>query len=402
MPGARPRSVDPSAVMGDDSVWRVVGEPLTPATAPGPLAALRVAVKDLFAVAGQPIGAGNPTWLGEARIEPVHAVAVDALLRAGAEIRGIAQTDEFGYGMFGVNPHYGTPPNPAAPGQVPGGSSSGSASAVASGGADIGLGTDTAGSVRVPASYCGLYSLRSTHGIVSNEGRLDLAPSFDTIGWITRDAHVLQQVSDVLLPNQATPPIEELVVAEDLFGLASPLLRGPLIEAAQRWADQVDIPLRIVETSFATQVEEWAEALGILQAVEMWDTYGAWVQAHLGAVSPRVAAAITSGGEVPAEYATWAQETIAGATPLVRQVVPIRTALVHPATATAAPTRDLAGSGVRAALANVHLLCAASIAGLPVLTVPAAVQGDGQHGPAGLSILGARSSDRALVDLLAR
>ena len=390
-------SMDLSTVMCDSSVWRVVGEPLAQATAPGPLKALRVAVKDLLAVAGQPIGAGNPTWLREARIEPTHAVAVDALLRAGAEIRGIVQTDEFGYGMFGVNPHYGTPPNPAAPGRVPGGSSSGSASAVASNEADIGLGTDTAGSVRVPASYCALYSFRPTHGIVSNAGRLDLAPSFDTVGWITRDAHVLHQVSDVLLPNQATLPIEELVLAEDLFDLVSPLLRRPLIDAAQRWADHLERPLRVMENTFAVHVEEWAEALGILQAIEMWDAHGAWMQAHQDVMSPHVAAAITSGADMPADYAAWAQETIAEARSLIAEVLSTGAALVHPATAAPAPMKDLAGSGIRAALANVNLVCAASIAGLPVLTVPAAMQGDG---PVGLSILGARGSDRALVDLI--
>ena len=140
----------------DGRIWRVTGSPLVagrrPANGTRPLDGETVAVKDLFAVAGQPIGAGVPAYLAEATVQPVSAPAVQALLDAGADVVGIAQTDEFAYSIAGANPHYGTPPNPAVPGGLPGGSSSGPASAVALGQASIGLATDTAGSVRVPAS----------------------------------------------------------------------------------------------------------------------------------------------------------------------------------------------------------------------------------------------------------
>lgn len=124
----------------DARVWRVVGEPLVPgaraeahaqrghgseAGAPLPLAGETVAVKDLFAVAGQRVGAGNPAWLAGAPVETEHAWAVAALVEAGADVVGIARTDELAYSLAGTNAHYGTPPNPAAPGRVPGGSTSG-------------------------------------------------------------------------------------------------------------------------------------------------------------------------------------------------------------------------------------------------------------------------------------
>ncbi|MGW2557062.1 amidase family protein [Streptomyces sp. NPDC001635] len=134
----------------------VRGEPLVAGSSAGPLRRVGVAVKDLFVVAGQRIGAGNPAWLAETEEEPSNAWAVGALLAAGADVLGIAHTDEFAYSLSGTNAHYGTPPNPAAPGRVPGGSSSGPASAVGLRQADAGLGSDTAGSIRVPASYCGL------------------------------------------------------------------------------------------------------------------------------------------------------------------------------------------------------------------------------------------------------
>lgn len=180
----------------DRTIWRTVGDPLFQGAWEGPLQGLTVAVKDLFAIAGYRIGAGNPAFLDSRRAETTTAPAVADLLRAGASLRGIARTDEFAYSIAGENVHYGTPPNGAVPGALPGGSSNGPASAVAAGQADIGLGSDTAGSVRVPASYQGLWGLRTTHGLVPQQGVLPLAQSFDTVGWLTRDGDTLQKVAD--------------------------------------------------------------------------------------------------------------------------------------------------------------------------------------------------------------
>ncbi|MGN0102892.1 amidase family protein [Bifidobacterium thermacidophilum] len=169
----------------DPTIWRVVGTPLIAATRLGPLSGMGVAVKDLYAVAGQRVGAGNPAYLAESPVQEHSAPAVQRLLDAGADVIGIARTDEFAYSLAGVNAHYGTPPNPRAPGRVPGGSSSGPASAVAAGQAAIGLGTDTAGSIRIPSAYQGLWGLRTTHGRISREGIHPLSGSFDTVGWMT-------------------------------------------------------------------------------------------------------------------------------------------------------------------------------------------------------------------------
>jgi hypothetical protein len=219
------RPVDPRI---DRRIWRVVGDPLLPSgdhkddhpgvptgdhEPAGELAGLRVAVKDLFAVAGFAIGAGNPTFLAQQSPQPEHAVAVPRLLDAGAAITGIAQTDEFAYSLAGTNIHYGTPPNPRAPGRISGGSSSGSASATTAGQVDIGLGTDTGGSIRVPASYQGLWGLRTTHGSVDRTGLLPLAPSFDTVGVLTRDPTTLRKAIGVLLVNSQR-------IASNYFDLA--------------------------------------------------------------------------------------------------------------------------------------------------------------------------------------
>ena len=211
----------------NSTVWRVVGTPLVRGAATGSLTGETVAVKDLYDVAGFAVGAGVPAYLGEPATK--NSPAVDALLAAGANVTGIAQTDEFAYSIAGRNPHYGTPPNPAVVGGVPGGSSSGPASAVALGQASIGLSTDTAGSIRVPASYQGLWGLRTTHGSVSADGLVALAPTFDAPGWITRSAEVLRRaaaatliehvdtgsfVVDPLLVAQAEPDVQAAFAAE--------------------------------------------------------------------------------------------------------------------------------------------------------------------------------------------
>ncbi len=185
----------------DSRIWRVIGGPLVRGAADGPLAGESVAVKDLYAVAGQRIGAGNPAWLAAAPVEPSHAFVVEQLLAAGADVIGVAHTDEFAYSLAGTNAHSGTPPNPRAPLRISGGSTSGPASAVSRGQVTIGLGTDTGGSIRVPAAYQGLYGHPHQPRPVPTDGLLPLSPGFDTVGWLTQDAALLARVGEVLLPD---------------------------------------------------------------------------------------------------------------------------------------------------------------------------------------------------------
>src|SRR5215208_4709289 len=169
-----------------------------PPTNDGPLRGLRFAVKDLIDVAGHATGCGNPTWLDSHPPAIVSAVCVEQLLAAGAQCEGKTITDEFAFSLLGENHHYGTPLNPAAHDRVPGGSSSGSASAVACGLVDFALGTDTGGSTRVPASNCGIWGFRPSHGFVSVAGVNPLAPSFDTVGVLAQSASVLAKVGLIL------------------------------------------------------------------------------------------------------------------------------------------------------------------------------------------------------------
>src|SRR5690348_13293950 len=170
----------------------------------GPLAGLTFAAKDLFDVAGHPTGGGNHDWAGWNPVPDKHAWAVRTLLDAGATLIGKTITDEVSLGILGENAFDGTPLNPRAPDRVPGGSSSGSAAAVAAGLCDTALGTDTGGSVRVPASFCGLYGIRPTHGRLDVSGMMQQAPSSDTTGWFARDSATFAEVSSVML-GEAIP-----------------------------------------------------------------------------------------------------------------------------------------------------------------------------------------------------
>src|SRR5262249_17092390 len=172
-------------------------------TGSGPLDGLTFAVKDVFDVAGQRTGFGQPTWLATHLPAEATAPAVGRLLAAGACMIGRAICDELTYSLDGENVHYGTPLNPACPERIPGGSSSGSASAVAGGLCEFSLGTDCAGSVRIPASFCGLYGMRPTRGRVPLKGAAPFARSFDTAGWLTRDADVLELVGHTLIDERS-------------------------------------------------------------------------------------------------------------------------------------------------------------------------------------------------------
>ncbi|MCG3722959.1 amidase [Vibrio cincinnatiensis] len=182
----------------DTRIYCSQGPDTLPAMAQGTLSGTRFVFKDLFDVKGYATGAGNPIWLKSHELATATSPLITALLRQGAECVGRVQTDELAYSLNGQNVHYGTPINPRATECIPGGSSSGSAVAVAAGDCDFSIGTDTGGSVRVPASYCGLFGLRPTLGALDLSHCFELAKSFDTAGIFTRDLRLMRDVWSVL------------------------------------------------------------------------------------------------------------------------------------------------------------------------------------------------------------
>ncbi|WP_220433286.1 AtzH-like domain-containing protein [Kocuria coralli] len=399
----------------DTRIWRLVGDPLVP-TNPAvpddgsgelphladeaPLAGRTVAVKDLFAVAGQRIGAGSPAWLEEAEAEPAHAAAVEALLDAGAQVKGIARTDEFAYSLAGTNTHYGTPPNPEAPYRISGGSSSGSASAVSSGHADIGLGTDTGGSIRVPSAYQGLWGLRTTHGMISREGLLPLAQSFDTVGWMTRGPELLTEVTRVMaaraLDEAYSGPVEAaaagpLVVFDGMLALADDDVAVAVREAAREAGAIEETGVRPEEAQTLRKV------LQAVQAGEAWANHGAWVSQHWDRLAPDVSGRFQAASERRADELREAGARAKALKQHLRELIGDRVVVIPSASSVAPMSTEAAAGGpvIEAArAATMALTSLAGLAGLPAVSVPLATEAGL---PAGMCLIGPPGSDLALV-----
>ena len=395
--------VTPRAQALDRSVWRSVGDPLFQGAWEGPLEGLTVAVKDLFAINGYRIGAGNPTYLDSARAETTTAPAVADLLRGGASLRGIARTDEFAYSIAGDNAHYGTPPNGALPGALPGGSSSGPATAVATGQADIGLATDTAGSVRVPASYQGLWGLRTTHGLVPRQGLLPLGQSFDTVGWLTRDGATLQRVADWCLSYDGSDSTESVFgeSGADLpWRFVIPAEALDAADAATRAAFEAFVAASAlpVETASIGDLDDYLVPFRTVQGAEAWRNNGDWLRAHPGATGPavaerfRAAAAVTAADEAAARAAL--APLRARLTDLVTDAV-----LILPTAPGPAPARTARGEGIDAVRqATLRLTTPAAVAGLPALSVPLlTVASPLGPAPVGVCLIARAGTDIALV-----
>ncbi|ODT23664.1 AtzH-like domain-containing protein [Microbacterium sp. SCN 69-37] len=392
--------VTPRSAAFDRSIWRTVGDPLYQGAWEGPLSGLTVAVKDLFAIKGYRIGAGNPTYLDSARAETTSAPAVGDLLRGGASLRGIARTDEFAYSIAGDNAHYGTPPNAAVPGALPGGSSSGPASAVALGHADIALATDTAGSVRVPASYQGLWGLRTTHDLVPRQGLLPLAQSFDTVGWLARDGATLQAVANWCLSYDGSDSTDSVfgASAADLpWRFRVPIEALAAAEPATRAAFEELIAasaLPIEQVSLG-DLDDYLVPFRTVQGAEAWRNNGDWLRARPAVAARfRAAAAVTAADESAARAALEPLRDTLHA--LVRDAV-----LLLPTAPGPALSRTATGAEVDAVRHNtLRLTTPAAVGGLPALSVPLLTVAAGRGtAPVGVSLVSRAGTDIALVRL---
>ena len=360
----------------------------------GPLAGLTFAAKDLFDVAGYPTGGGNPDWARQNPVPTRHAWAVQRLLDAGATLIGKTITDEVSLGILGENPFDGTPLNPTAPDRVPGGSSSGSASAVAQGLCDVALGTDTGGSVRVPASFCGLYGIRPTHGRLDLTGMLSQAPSSDTTGWFARDATTFARVSEVMLgePIPATLPTR-LVVAVDTFGFAdtgTARVLQPLVQALA--ALMKDVRDDLLAPSGLTA---WARAQRTLQPWEAWQTFKPWLERDNPRLQYSVARNLARAAAIPESEREWAALVRSEARARMTWLLPPGTILCMPTTPFPAPLKGQPLTALEPIRARILGLAAlGGLTGVPQVSVPgASVNGL----PVGLSLVGGHGADAMLV-----
>ena len=385
-------------------------------TGTGALTGMHFGLKDVFDVAGRITGCGNPDWRRTHAAASVHSSVLERLLAAGATLAGITITDELAYSINGENWHEGTPPNPRAPGRIPGGSSAGSASAVAADLVDFAIGTDCGGSIRIPASFCGLYGMRPTHGSIGVDGLVPLAPSFDTVGWFAGNTDTLRRVGAVLLgpvesaalAEAATAPAaapraphaphtpHTLLIADDLFeqlGAPERAALRPALERLQAGFTHV-VHVRIGDPDG----DALMAAFRTLQAAEIWTHHGDWITQHAPLFGPGVRerferAALVGGHEVAA--AGVVRERLRQR---ITTLLPQGTLLCLPSAPGIAPAIGMPAAPMEAfRAAAMRILCIAGLTGVPQVSIPV-TQLDGC--PLGLSLMMGAGADHTLLDFI--
>lgn len=395
----------------------------------GPLAELTLAVKDIFDVAGYVSGWGNPQKAAEAQAATRTTPAVQQLLDAGARFVGKTQTDELAFSLIGHNAHFPQPVNPAASDRVTGGSSSGSAAAVAGGLADIAIGSDTGGSIRAPASFCGLVGLRTTYGRIPLDGAMPLAPSFDTFGWFARDIGTYETVAGVLLGfspsplwgesdgeagrgegNSSSTPTPALRADPPLKGegklrpirlpaLDAFLLGAPEATEYRRMAGVVTGVLGEAEPapSLGHKIEDLYWCFRRLQAYEAWASHGRWISERDRGLGPGVKERFQFGSTIAAETVSLEEKRRAGFRAELAEMLGDDGVIVLPTVPGAAPLKSLSFDATQAYRERaLHLLCISGLSGLPQITLPL---GSVDGAPFGISLLGPAGSDLALIRL---
>jgi len=364
----------------------------------GPLAGLTFGVKDIYDIAGHKTGFGSPDWLATHDAAAKTAPVVAQLLAAGADMVGKTQTDELTYSLNGENAHYGTPVNVNAPGRIPGGSSSGSAAATAGRLVDFALGSDTGGSVRAPASFCGIYGIRPTHGRVSLEGACALAKSFDTAGWFARDAALLERIGRVLLGDTGAVEHGAALLAEDGFAL----LGSGAVEALQPALEKIKTvigPLQKVTVS-AEGLPQWFQAFRVLQGAEIHQQLGAWVAQAQPKLGPGVRERMQWTATITAADIAGAQAVRDAARRRMDELLKGNAVLVLPTVPDIAPLLNTPAAALDDFRARaMSLLCIAGHAGLPQVTMPLAML---NGCPIGISLVAARGNDALMLELARR
>lgn len=348
----------------------------------------RLAVKDAIDVAGLPTTAGSAAVAAEAEPAERDAAVVASARAAGARIAGKTNLTEFCLGVDGLNPWSGTPVNPLDPSRVPGGSSSGSAVAVATGEADVAFGTDTGGSVRVPAACCGIAALKTTHGRVPLDGVHPLSPSLDTVGPMGRDVAALVLGMRLIEPGFAPVPYEP---GGSLARIRAMGVR-PEIDAAVDDALRRVAPLTDVRTEY---FQEAAMANGVIVGGEAWPRLGRYLE-RPDRVSERVRHRLPLLRSIAHGRAGWAAEIRRALRAELDAILRRHPAIALPVLATVAPEPDEDPEGD---LALTTLTGPVNVAGLPAIALPVPLPGS--HLPASVQLIGPAGGEERLCGLAA-
>ncbi len=379
----------------DKRIYCPQGPDHLPALQQGSLNGLSFVFKDLFDVKGFVTGAGNPKWLETHSKAENTSPLITTLLSEGAECRGRVQTDELAYSLNGINVHYGTPVNPLAPDCLPGGSSSGSAVAVAKGDVDFSIGTDTGGSVRVPASYCGLFGLRPTLGQLSLENSFTLAESFDTAGIFSRGLPVLKSVYQCLDPRSQSSSVAQTLILDE--SLSKTLGRERLAELKQ-WAEKANIQL---EHSNALQqagydLAELSELFRTIQGYEIIARHSAWLDEWQSTLAPAIYSRVTWARTISAQdYREGKQQQAEFSNWLAEQLSVKDTLWVLPTTPGKSPKLTTSEEDLAEYRSDLMgLTSLAGLSGFPQLHIPMT---NIANGACGVSLLGSANSEYDLI-----
>jgi amidase len=371
-------------------------EPLLGASE-GPLAGLTFMVKDLFAIKGCKVSNGNPDFYEHAT--PAHDTApvVQRLLNAGAHLTGMTICDEFFYSVLGTNAHYGQPINSRAPRHVTGGSSCGSAAAVAAAICDFALGSDTGGSIRVPASFSGLYGLRPTHGRIDMTGATPMAPSFDTIGFLAREPELFRKIGHVLLEGDSVAgSVERVILAQDIVVYSEASADQTLWQALDKLAGVIPKPEHVEIAG--EEIKAWRKAFTTIQGFEIQSTLLPFIQSHNADLGPGIKERFEMASQITLDEVEVARAVRTRVTERLNEIVQPSTLIVLPTTPTLPPERDIPDGASFAEFRTLTMqsTCLAGHAGLPQISIPA---GEASGCPAGLSFIGWDGGDEALLDL---
>lgn len=362
----------------------------------GILSGTTFVVKDFFDVEGFVTGAGSPDW--QKTHEPAVSTApvVSTLLNAGARLKGKSCSDELAFSLDGINPYFGTPLNPQLPDRIPGGSSSGSASSVSCGFVDFAVGTDTAGSIRVPASYCGIYGFRPTYGAVNIEGAIPLGQSFDTVGWFARSPELLYTIGQVLLPSNSSGGITAASVVRNMFNLIPADIGQHLLWASDSVFEHVK-RLPDLEISGYT-LDACASIFGVIRSCEAWRNFGPWIEEHHPDVSPTVVARLIEGQTISADEEQMARRIKKELEEYFDSLIATHGVLLIPTTWAMPPLRNAgADELLDNRKKNLRLTALAVASGLPQVSIPIEVAPGVKLG---LSIIAGRNQDLDLLSLV--
>ena len=361
----------------------------------GLLSNLNFVLKDMCDVKNLKTSCGNPDFFKKCDFANDYAPFLKDLLNEGPVLKGITVCDEFFYSLIGENGHYGTPTNLNAPSCVPGGSSSGSAAALTTDLYDFSIGSDTGGSVRIPASFCGLIGMRPTHNRINTKGVYPMAPSFDTIGWFANNPEIFQKVGNVLLNNieRSNVDFKQYVVAEDLLELCD-------AEVQENFNNYLNVNLpKINKTRLSTNTKAIiADNFRILQGFEVKENIIPWIEKNKPNISPEIRSRIDMASkitDVEVNRALIFRKTLIDE---IEKSLPEGTIAIFPTSPFSAPKSGQDDESL--GTFRKRLMELTSIAGMtsrPQITIPRLKD---KSGPVGISLLGWKYSDEILLNKL--